>query len=154
MKIDDLFLKKKNNIDMAHLINQFENAQSSIESLKDELYLNKDFFVENSFILTDESAERMANLIHYIKNKIPVLLEGPTGISKTRAILIDSKYIQKFYDKKEEDNLLRFNLSQEIKLDDLISKYVGDQNSYAKTKIEDGAFLKAYRDGKILLMDE
>ncbi len=57
---------------MAHLINQFENTQSSIESLKNELYLNKDFFIENSFIITDESAERMANFIHYIKNKITV----------------------------------------------------------------------------------
>ena len=149
-----IFEKKKNNIDMPELINEFENAPSSIESLKKELFSNKGFFIENSFILTDESAERMANLIHYIKNKIPVLLEGPTGTSKTRTTIIASKYIQKFYIQKEEDNLLRFNLSQETKIDDLISKYVGDQNSFAKIRIEDGAFLKAYRDGKILLMDE
>jgi midasin (ATPase involved in ribosome maturation) len=58
------------------------------------------------------------------------------------------------YTKEEEDNLLRFNLSQETKIDDLISKYVGDQNSFAKLRIEDGPFLKAYRDGKILLLDE
>ena len=29
-----------------------------------------------------------------------------------------------------------------------------NQNSFAKLRIEDGPFLKAYRDGKILLMDE
>ena len=66
----------------------------------------------------------MANLIHCIKNKIPVLLEGT---AKTRKILIASKYIQIFYEKKEEDNLIRFNLSQETKIDDLISKYVGSK---------------------------
>jgi len=38
----------------------------------------------------------MANLIHYI-NKIPVLLEGPTGTLKTRTTLFASKYIQTFY---------------------------------------------------------
>ena len=114
---------------MPHLIDQLENAPSSIESLKNELYLNKDFFIENSFILTNESAERMANLIHYIKNKIPVLLEGPTGTSKTRTTLIAHKYIKyienlkknkkKEDDEKEEDELIRFNLSQESKIDDI-----------------------------------
>ena len=149
-----LFEKEQKNIDMAQLINQLENAPSSVEILKKELFSHKDFFVKNGFILTDESAERMANLIQCIKNKIPVLLEGPTGTSKTRTTLIASKYIQKFYSKSEENNLLRFNLSQETKIDDLISKYVGDQNSFAKIRIEDGPFLKAYRDGKILLLDE
>ena len=149
-----LFEKEQKNIDMRQLINQLENAPSSVELLKKELFSHKDFFVKNGFILTDESAERMANLIQCIKNKIPVLLEGPTGTSKTRTTLLASKYIQKFYYKSEEDNLLRFNLSQETKIDDLISKYVGDQNSFAKIRIEDGPFLKAYRDGKILLLDE
>ena len=149
-----LFEKEQKNIDMAQLINQLENAPSSVELLKKELFSRKNFFVMNGFILTDESAERMAILIQCIKNKIPVLLEGPTGTSKTRTTLIASKYIQKFYSKSDEDNLLRFNLSQETKIDDLISKYVGDQNSFAKIRIEDGPFLKAYRDGKILLLDE
>jgi hypothetical protein len=40
---------------MPELINEFENAPSSIESLKKELFSNKGFFIENSFILTDES---------------------------------------------------------------------------------------------------
>ena len=148
-----LYQKEQKNIDMAQLINQLENAPSSINCLKEELFSHKEFFSKNGFILTEESAERMSNLIHCIKSKIPVLLEGPTRTSKKRTTLIDSKYIKKFYT-KEEDNLLRFNLSQETKIDDLISKYVGDQNSFAKLRIEDGPFLKAYRDGKILLLDE
>ena len=36
----------------------------------------------------------MAKLIHYIKTKIIVLLEGPTGTSKTRTTLIAHKYIK------------------------------------------------------------
>ncbi len=36
----------------------------------------------------------------------------------------------------------------------MTSKYFGDQNSFTKIKIEDGTFLKSYRDGKILLMNE
>ena len=125
-----LYQKEQKNIDMAQLINQLENAPSSINCLKKELFSHKEFFSKNGFILTEESAERMSNLIHCIKSKIPVLLEGPTGTSKTRTTLIASKYIKKFYTKEEEDNLLRFNLSQETKIDDLISKYLGDQNSF------------------------
>ena len=36
----------------------------------------------------------------------------------------------------------------------MISKYIGEPNSFAKIRIEDEAFLKTYRDGKILLMNE
>ena len=51
----------------------------------------------------------MVKLIHYIKNKIPVLLEGPTGTSKTRTTLIACDYIKYKNDENdnENDNLLK-----------------------------------------------
>jgi DNA polymerase III delta prime subunit len=107
----------------------------------------------------------MARLVHYIRNKIPVLLEGPTGTSKTRTTLIACDYIKykKNLDKKnkknkqsddstsdgenedddDDDQLLRFNLSAETKIDDLLVKYKGDKNSASGLKIEEGLFYKA-----------
>ncbi len=106
----------------------------------------------------------MAKLIHYIKTKIIVLLEGPTGTSKTRTTLIAHKYIKyienlkknkkKEDDEKEEDELIRFNLSAETKIDDLIAKYTGDPESPAGLKIENGPFFRAFTEGKLLLLDE
>jgi Rad3-related DNA helicase len=58
------------------------------------LFEQKDYLASLGFILTDKSSERMAKLIHYIKTKVIVLLEGPTGTSKTRTTLIAYKYIQ------------------------------------------------------------
>ena len=42
----------------------------------------KKFFKKQGFILTEKSMERMALLIHYILNGVPVLFEGNTGTSK------------------------------------------------------------------------
>ena len=67
--------------------------------------------------MTDKSCERISMLIHYIQSGIPVLIEGPTGTSKTRTTLIACEYINKILNKnKEKDSLLRFNLSAELKL--------------------------------------
>ena len=113
------------------------NMESIIEKERKELFKQKDYLASLGFILTEKSSERMAKLIHYIKTKIFVLLEGPTGTSKTRTTLIAYKYIRhmkKIKRKKhnsdqdeEEENekdLLRFNLSAETKVDDLIAKYI------------------------------
>lgn len=43
-----------------------------------ELNNHSKFFLSKNYILTDEACLRMAKLVHYIRNKIPVLLEGPT----------------------------------------------------------------------------
>ena len=143
------------------------NMESIIEKERKELFKQKDYLASLGFILTEKSSERMAKLIHYIKTKIFVLLEGPTGTSKTRTTLIAYKYkrhMKKIKRKKhnsdedeEEENekdLLRFNLSAETKVDDLIAKYTGDPQSPAGLKIENGPFFKAFTKGYLLLLDE
>ena len=64
----------------------------------------------------------------------------------------------KFHKKQEnfqgEKNYIKFNLSAETKIDNLLNKYVGDNNSIVGIKIEDGSFLKAFKEGKILILDE
>ena len=123
---------------------------------KEKIKKDEEFFTKKGFMLSDKACERMVKLIHYIENKIPVLLEGPTGTSKTRTTLIACDYLKYKNDNDEEenDNLLRFNLSRETKIDDLLEKFIGDQNSPAGLKVEKGLFMKAYSEGYKLLLDE
>ena len=54
----------------------------------------------------------------------------------------------------DDDQLLRFNLSAETKIDDLLVKYIGDKNSASGLKTEEGLFYKAYTKGRKILLDE
>ena len=112
----------------------------------------QDFFKRAGFVLTKKSAERLATLIHYILAGNPVLFEGNTGTAKTRTTLVASQYIKQFVNQKYD--FIRFNLSAETRIDDLISKYVGDSKSIIGLKVENSHFLDAYVNGKILLLDE
>ena len=97
---------------------------------KKELWENEEFFNKIGSVLTDKSCERMAILIYYIISGIPVLLEGLTGTSKTRTTLIACEYITKILNKNaKDDSFLRFNLSAETKIDDLLVKCSGDNTS-------------------------
>ena len=126
-----------------------------LKEKKKELFKEKAFFDKKGYVLTDKSSERMAMLIHYIQSGIPVLLEGPTGTSKTRTTLIACDYITEKINKNEKkDELLRFNLSAETKIDDLIVKYSGDNNSASGLKVEEGVFFRAYTKGHKILLDE
>ena len=106
--------------------------------------------------MTKESMERMALLIHYILNGIPVLFEGNTGTKKTRTTLTACNYIKEFIKKEGEDGreLIRYNLSAETKIDDIIAKYVNDPNSFVGLSVQNGPFVDAYVNGKIILFDE
>ena len=84
----------KNDFNIEKIEFDIMNMESIIEKEKKELFEQKDYLASLGFILTDKSSERMAKLIHYIKTKVFVLLEGPTGTSKTRTTLIAYKYIQ------------------------------------------------------------
>ena len=52
-----------------------------------------------NYILTKKAEERLNKLYTYIKNGVPVLLEGETGSSKTLSAEIICKYI---YEQKKE----------------------------------------------------
>ena len=61
-----------------------------------------------------------------------------------------------FIQKKGENEreLIRYNLSAETKIDDIIAKYVSDQDSFIGLIVQNGPFVDAYINGKIILFDE
>ena len=99
----------------------------------------------------------------HINNVIPVLLEGPTGTSKTRTTLIANEYINKILNKKSKDDKiisnnsvlirLRFDLIAETKIDTLLKKFGVDKNSASVLKIKEGQFLKIYAKRNTFLFD-
>jgi len=121
---------------------------------------DKEFFSSKKFITSEKALERLSQLINAIKYKIPILEEGPTGTSKTFTTLIAIDYLN-YRRKKENPNdkniikeLLRFNLSSQTRSDDLLCQIAGDPDSPAGLKTIDGVFLRAFRDGYPLLLDE
>jgi len=142
-----------------NIIDNFLKTESIINKYISEFQSDekkKKFFKKQGFILTNESMERMALLIHYILNGIPVLFEGNTGTSKTRTTLTACNYIKKFIQKEgdKERELIRYNLSAETKIDDIIAKYVSDQDSFIGLTVQNGPFVDAYVNGKIILFYE
>ena len=139
------------------IINNFMKADSVIVKYITEFKSDdkkKAFFKKQGFILTEKSMERMALLIHYILNGVPVLFEGNTGTAKTRTTLTACNYIKKFIKKDGSMKLIRYNLSAETKIDDIIAKYVSDQKSFIGLSVQNGPFVDAYVNGKIILFDE
>ena len=157
--MDEKNKNKDSQKSIQEIIDNFLKADSVINKYITEFKSDekkKKFFKKQGFILTEKSMERMALLIHYILNGVPVLFEGNTGTSKTRTTLTACNYIKKFIQKKGENarELIRYNLSAETKIDDIIAKYVSDQNSFIGLIVQNGPFVDAYVNGKIILFDE
>lgn len=62
--------------------------------------------IKGNFIPTTESIERLRKIKNFFDSRIPVMLEGPTGTSKTKTIQVLCDILKK--------KLVRFNLSSEI----------------------------------------
>ena len=50
--------------------------------------------------------------------------------------------------------LIRYNFSAKTKIDDIIVKYVSDQKLFIGLIVQNGPFVDAYINGKIILFDE
>ena len=135
----------------------YENDESKNELNFFDQY--EDFFQNKNFILTTEAKNRLMLLKNLIELKINILLEGPTGTAKTLSaeIICDLlEYIKQKekgekYKKKET---IKFNLSSETTIPDLLGRYIGSNKSLAGIKMQDGPFIDAYKNGKILILDE
>ena len=59
-----------------------------------------------------------------------ISLPGNTGTSKAKTALSACNYIKRFIKKNDEKKvkLIRYNLRDETKIDDIIVKYVSEQN--------------------------
>ena len=154
--LDEKLGNKDNQRVIQDIVDNFPKADSIIKKYLEEFKKKekKRFFRQQGFILTEKSMENLALLIHYILNGIPVLFEGNTGTAKTRTILTACNYIKKFISDENDRELIRYNLSAETRIDDIIAKYASDRNSLTGLSVKNGPFVDAYINGKILLFDE
>ena len=158
-----LSLYKRTNFNDENEDDKINEIKKKVLIKKDDpvkmISLNEDDLKKRNFILTKNAKERLSKLYNYIRLGIPVLLEGPTGTSKTLSVEIICSILEeeeklKPVDERKKRTLKRFNLSQETKTQDLLGTYIGDQNSFAGIKSVDGPFIEAFRDGYPLLLDE
>ena len=118
----------------------YENDESKNELNFFDQY--EDFFQNKNFILTTEAKNRLMLLKNLIELKINILLEGPTGTAKTLSaeIICDLlEYIKQKekgekYKKKET---IKFNLSSETTIPDLLGRYIGSNTSLAGIKMQE-----------------
>ena len=103
--------------------------------------------IEGNFILTENAKERIQKLYNQLESNIPIMLEGPTGTSKTKTALVVCKLLGL--------DLIRINLSSETTIEDLMGKLIADRdNSFSGFTYKKGSFSEAYSEGKVLLLDE
>ena len=98
------------------------------------------------FIPTDEAISRLYQLESNLSAKNHVLLEGPTGSSKTKTVQI--------YCIIKDLELIQFNMSGETNEEDLKGITLSDQNSFSGFRFKKGYFADTFISGKILLLDK
>ena len=98
------------------------------------------------FIPTKKAISRLYKLQSNLTAKNHVLLEGPTGSSKTKTVQI--------YCILKNMDLVQLNMSGETNEEDLKGHILSDPNSFSGFKFKRGHFAEAFIKGKILLLDE
>ena len=102
---------------------------------------------KGNFIFTDEAEKRIQKLYNHFKSRNPIMLEGPTGTSKTKTVQVLCNL--------ENLDLIRMNLSSETTIEDLMGRLISDKdNSFSGFTYKLGTFADAYSNGKVLLLDE
>ena len=148
--MDDPYFKqtKVNVNEIVKSVNENYNDEK-LEEFDAEILKSKDF------ILTESARMRLTKIYRYLKEGVPVLLEGPTGTSKTKSAQIVCEMLKK--------KLIKYNLSSETKTGDLLGRYVGDHDSWSGIKMHEGPFIEAFEGKKdedgnekscVLLLDE
>ena len=112
------------------------------DALKDEKIVQK----IGSFIDTDQAISRLYELESNLLANNYVLIEGPTGSSKTKTIQI--------YCIIKDLELVQLNMSGETNEEDLKGRILSNPNSFSGFGFKKGLFADAFINGKILLLDE
>ena len=144
-----------------NLTELIKNIKESEPSFLSSECSREDLLNDYNYILTEKAKIRLDKLFTYIHNGVPVILEGETGSSKTLSAEIICKYIYekkkeklKSENKEEEKPYIKYNLSAEVKISDLMQKIMGDKNCFSGINIVDGPFLEAFKKGVPLILDE
>lgn len=140
LKDDPFFNRKKTSI-MDIINNVRKNNNLFSNSLFD---ISK--FTKKGFVYTEWAINRLTILYIYLDIGIPVILEGPTGTSKTLTAEMVCEIARR--------PLIRFNLSSETKSSYLLGRYVGNKKSWAGISMKMGPFLDAFENGYTILLDE
>ena len=122
-----------------------------------------DYFNKYNYFLTKEATERLDKIYTYISKGVPIIIEGETGTSKSfsaemiyRFIYEKKKQKEKLKDKnkeEEENTFIKFNLSSDTTIQDLIKKLVKDKNYFSGINIIDGPLYKAFKNGIPLILE-
>ena len=86
---------------------------------------------------------------YYISRRIPVLLIGPSGTAKT----LSSRYAHGISELKDKE-FIQFNMSSNTTQADLLGKFTGDEKSLAGISPKEGPYLRAFKYGLTILLDE
>ena len=143
---DDFFEQEQKEEEIYKIIeNVNNNYRKSYDDKIIEIIKSKKDNYKN-FIFTENAIKRLCKLYNYLSLGIPVLLEGPTGTSKSLSVKIICDILGK--------NLIKFNLSSETTIPDLMGRYIGDEDSWGGITLKEGPYKTAAEKGYVLLLDE
>ena len=123
--------------------------------------------IGGNFIVTEDANKRLEKVDHLMKSKIPIMLLGPTGTSKTKTILVWCEVKKQEHKEKNKDSddlpgeikrlnpnaetnkdsddlpgeIIRFNPSAETTIDDLFGRLISDTDSFSGFKFEMGPYI-------------
>ena len=124
-----------------------EITEEKLKTTKRQLFVYDANKIKGIFIFTEEARNRLQIIYNQFQSNNPIMLEGPTGTSKTKTIHV--------YCDLQNLELIRINLSSETTIEDLMGRLISDKdNSFSGFKYKEGAFADAYSKGKVLLLDE
>ncbi|CAF4794749.1 unnamed protein product, partial [Rotaria sp. Silwood1] len=105
---------------------------------------------QDRLTLTETALENVSKVMEVINDPVPILLEGSTGVGKSASIM-EAAYL---CGRRE---LVRYNMSSRVSIDDLLGKValvVDLETQSSIFQFVDGAFTKAFSKGYWLLLDE
>jgi MoxR-like ATPase len=97
--------------------------------------------------LTDEAKKRLDLVSYALKSGIPLIIQGPTIASKSFTAKVDTKFIFSQYP-------LIYSLSEQTEVADLLGRKLLRRHGTALISFVPGVLSQAYKDGRVLLLDE
>ena len=94
---------------------------------------------ETPFIRTHGAKLRIQKIVNGISSGVPVLLEGPTGTSKTRSAIEACNELGQQY--------ILFNFSSQTTIEDLMGRMAHDPSNFGGFDYKEGPYVDAYKNG-------